>query len=126
MGKAVTLWTDNTGDQMNNWHVYDDISLSDHRYKVFPVNKQAVTRLTYRNPKRTRIVSGRPEGESRGYTKSYTLSARSKAGGRWHDAAGHRFVQSPKLSIQGGSLAKDGSLVEQTAEQPYNFNKMAV
>jgi len=78
----VTLWTDNTGDQMNNWHVYDDISLSDHRYKVFPVNKQAVTRLTYRNPKRTRIVSGRPEGESRGYTKSYTLSARSKAGGR--------------------------------------------
>jgi len=70
MGKAVTLWTDNIGDQVNNWHVSDDIALSDHRYTVFPVDDQAVTRVTYRNRKRTRIVSGRPEGESRGYTKS--------------------------------------------------------
>jgi hypothetical protein len=43
--QEVKLWTDNTEDLVTNWHVSDDIS--------FPVDDQAVTRLTYCNPKRT-------------------------------------------------------------------------
>jgi len=46
---------------------------------------------------------------------SYTLSAGCIAG-CWHSATGHLLFLSPKLSRQDASLAKDGSLVEQTNE----------
>jgi hypothetical protein len=48
----LTLGTDKIGDLVTNWHVSDQISLSDHRYIVFQVGDLEVTRLTYRNPKR--------------------------------------------------------------------------
>jgi hypothetical protein len=56
-GQEVTLWTDNIWDLMTNWHESDEISLSDHRYTVFPVDDLAVTRNTYRNHKRTNLES---------------------------------------------------------------------
>jgi hypothetical protein len=49
----LTLGTDKIGDLVTNWHVSNEISLSDHTYIVFPVGDLEVTRLTYRNPKRT-------------------------------------------------------------------------
>ena len=49
----LTLGTDKIGDLVTNWHVSDEISMSDHRYVVFQVGDLEVTRLTYRNPTRT-------------------------------------------------------------------------
>ena len=49
----MTLGTDKIGDLVTNWHVSDEISLSDHRHIVFQVGDLEVTRLTYHNPKRT-------------------------------------------------------------------------
>jgi hypothetical protein len=49
----LTLGTNKIGDLATNWHVSDEISLSDHRYIVFQVGDLEVTGLTYRNPKRT-------------------------------------------------------------------------
>jgi hypothetical protein len=49
----LTLGTDKIGDLVTNWLVSDEISLSDHIYIVFQVGDLAVTRLTYRKPKRT-------------------------------------------------------------------------
>jgi len=64
----MTLCTDNVGDLVNNRHVSDEISLSDRRYTVFPVDDQAVTRLTYRNRKRTNWESYRADLKVKGYT----------------------------------------------------------
>jgi hypothetical protein len=49
----LTLGTDKIRDLVTNWHVSDEISLSDHRYIVFQVGDLELTRLTYRNPMRT-------------------------------------------------------------------------
>jgi hypothetical protein len=49
----LILGTDKIGDLVTNWHVCDEISLSDHRYIVYQVGDLEVTRLTYCNPKRT-------------------------------------------------------------------------
>jgi hypothetical protein len=49
----LTLGTDKIGDLVTNWHVSDEISVSDHRYIVFQEGDLAVTSLTYRKPKRT-------------------------------------------------------------------------
>jgi methionine synthase II (cobalamin-independent) len=49
----LTLGTDKIGDLVTNWHVCDEISFSHHRYIVFQVGDLEVTRLAYRNPKRT-------------------------------------------------------------------------
>jgi hypothetical protein len=49
----LTLGTDKIGDLVTNWHISDEISLSDHRYIEFQVGDLEVTRLTYRNPKGT-------------------------------------------------------------------------
>jgi len=116
-GQDVTLWTDNIGDLVTNYHVSDDIS--------FQVDDQAVYQAHILQPQENQLVilSGRSEGKSRGYTNS-TLSMGGRAG-RWHDQKGHPFVLSPKLSCQGGSLAKDSSMVEQRAEPPY-FNMTAI
>jgi hypothetical protein len=39
----LTLGTDKIGDLVTNWHVSDDISLSDHRYIVLQVGDLEVT-----------------------------------------------------------------------------------
>jgi len=44
----LTLWTDKKGDPTINWHVPDEISLSDQRFQVGDLE---VTRLTYCNSK---------------------------------------------------------------------------
>jgi len=49
----LTLVTDKTADLVSKWHVFDEISLSDHRYKVFHVGDLLVTRPTYHKHKRT-------------------------------------------------------------------------
>jgi hypothetical protein len=49
----LTLVTDKRADLVSNWHVSDETSLSDHRYKVFHVGDLEVTRHTYCKPKRT-------------------------------------------------------------------------
>jgi len=49
----LTLVTDKTADLVSNWHVSDEISLSDHRCKVFQVGDLEGTKPTYRNPKTT-------------------------------------------------------------------------
>jgi hypothetical protein len=33
----LTLWTNNIGDLVSNWHVSDEPSLSDHRYICFQI-----------------------------------------------------------------------------------------
>jgi hypothetical protein len=48
-GKEVTLLTDNIGYLETNWDISDDMSLSDHRHTILPVDDQAVTRLRYRS-----------------------------------------------------------------------------
>lgn len=53
----MTLWTDKKGDLMTNWHVLDEISLSDHRYITFQVGDLEVTRLTYCNSKTANLES---------------------------------------------------------------------
>jgi hypothetical protein len=57
----LTLGTDKIEDLVINWHVSDEISLSDHRYIVFQVGDLEVTRLTYRNPKRINWESYRED-----------------------------------------------------------------
>lgn len=49
----LTLVTNKTADMVNIWHVSDEISLSDHRNKVFQVGDLGVTKPTYCNPKTT-------------------------------------------------------------------------
>jgi hypothetical protein len=48
-----TLGTDKVGDLVSDWHVFDETSLSDHRYILFQVSYIEISRITYRNPKRT-------------------------------------------------------------------------
>jgi hypothetical protein len=57
----LTLETDKIGDLVTNWHISDKISLSDHTHIVFQVGDLEVTRLTYRNPKRTNWESYRED-----------------------------------------------------------------
>ena len=47
----LTLWTDKIVDLVSNWHVSDEISLSDHRYIVFQVGSHVATfRQPIKNP----------------------------------------------------------------------------
>jgi hypothetical protein len=48
----LTLGTDKIGDLVTNWHVSDEISLSDHRFIVFQVGDLEVTtsHMTPREP----------------------------------------------------------------------------
>jgi hypothetical protein len=57
----LTLGTDKIGDLVTNYHIFDEISLSDHRNTVFQVGDLEVTRLTYCNPKRTNWESYRED-----------------------------------------------------------------
>ena len=49
----LAVCTDKIGNLLTYWHVSDEISLSDHRYRIFQVGNLEVLRHTYRNPKRT-------------------------------------------------------------------------
>ena len=49
----LTLGTDKIGEVVTNWHISDELCLSEHRYVVFQVSDSEVTRFTYCNPKRT-------------------------------------------------------------------------
>jgi hypothetical protein len=42
---------------VTNWHVSNEMSLSDHGYILVQVGDLEVTRLTYHNPKRTKWES---------------------------------------------------------------------
>ena len=49
----MTLGTDKVVDLVSDWHVSDETSLSDHRYILFQVSDIEISKVTYRNPKRT-------------------------------------------------------------------------
>lgn len=49
----LTLVSDKIVDLVSNWHVSDELCLSDHRHKVFQVGDLKVTRPTYHKPKTT-------------------------------------------------------------------------
>jgi hypothetical protein len=49
----LKLGTENIGDLVSNWHVSDESSLSDDRYILFQVGDVEISRITYRNSKRT-------------------------------------------------------------------------
>jgi len=50
--RDFTLRTDKIWDLETNWHVSDEPSFSDHRYRVSQIGDLEVTRSTHRNPKR--------------------------------------------------------------------------
>jgi hypothetical protein len=53
----LTLGTDKIVDLVTNWHVSDEISLSDDTYKVFQLCDLEVARPKYYDPKRTNSES---------------------------------------------------------------------
>jgi hypothetical protein len=80
-----------TGDRAE---VLDLLMTDRHTVGPLPGGDLAVSRPTYRNKGNQ---SGRPKGESRGWTKSYTLGA-----GHWHGATGHPVLSPARwLSHQG-------------------------
>jgi hypothetical protein len=76
--KYLTLGTSKIGDMVTNWHVSDEISLSDDRYQVFQLCDLEVILQPQAN--QFRILSGRPKGKSVGCTKSNTLGEICRAG----------------------------------------------
>jgi hypothetical protein len=46
---------------VSDWHVSDVTSLSDHRYILFQVSDIEISKVTYRNPKRTNWESYRED-----------------------------------------------------------------
>jgi hypothetical protein len=46
---------------VSTWHVSDETSLSDHRYIFFQVSDIEISKITYRNPKRTNCESYRED-----------------------------------------------------------------
>jgi len=48
----LALCTDKMGELVTNWNVSDEISLSDHKYRIFQVYDLEVSRHAYCNPKR--------------------------------------------------------------------------
>jgi hypothetical protein len=50
----LTLGTNKIGDLVSNWHVSDELSLSDHRYICFQIGNITTNYVTFRNPKRTK------------------------------------------------------------------------
>jgi hypothetical protein len=49
----LTLGTNRIGNLVSNWHVSDEPSLSDHRYICFQIGNTDITKVTFRDPKRT-------------------------------------------------------------------------
>jgi len=57
----LTLGTYNIGDVVINWHVCNEISLSNHRYTLLQAGDLQVSRLIYSGPKRTNWESYRED-----------------------------------------------------------------
>jgi hypothetical protein len=57
----LTLGTDKVVDLVSDWRVSDETSLSDHRYIQFQVSDAEISKITYRNPKRTNWESYRED-----------------------------------------------------------------
>jgi hypothetical protein len=55
----LTLGTDKVVDLVSDWHVSDETFLSDHRYILFQVRDIEISKIAYRNPKRTNWESYR-------------------------------------------------------------------
>jgi hypothetical protein len=49
----LTLGTNKVGNLVSNWHVYDEPSLSDHRYIFFQIGIITTNQVTFRDPRRT-------------------------------------------------------------------------
>jgi hypothetical protein len=49
----LTLGTNWIENQVRNWHVSDEPSLSDHRYILFQTGNDEITKVTFHDPKRT-------------------------------------------------------------------------
>jgi hypothetical protein len=49
----LTLGTNEIENLVSNWHVSDEMSLSDHRYICFQLGNISINQVTYRNPRRT-------------------------------------------------------------------------
>jgi hypothetical protein len=49
----LTLGTEWTENLVRNWHVSDEPSLSDHKHILFQIGNIEITRVTFRDPKRT-------------------------------------------------------------------------
>jgi hypothetical protein len=49
----LILGTDWIGILVRNWHASDEPSLSDHRCILFQIGSVEITKITYRDPKRT-------------------------------------------------------------------------
>jgi hypothetical protein len=49
----LTLGTNKMVNLVSNWHVSDELSLSDHRYIHFQIGNITVSHATYRDPRRT-------------------------------------------------------------------------
>jgi hypothetical protein len=57
----LKLRTNKIGDLVSNWHVSDELSLSDHRYICFQIGNITSNYVTFRNPKRTKWESYKDE-----------------------------------------------------------------
>jgi hypothetical protein len=57
----LTLGTNKVVDLVSDWHVSDEASLSDHRYTQFQVSDIEISKITYRNPRRTNWESYRED-----------------------------------------------------------------
>jgi hypothetical protein len=57
----LTLGTNKIGDLVVNWHASDETSLSNHRCILFQIDDLEISRITYRNPKRTNWESYRED-----------------------------------------------------------------
>ena len=103
-------------DEVSNWCVSDQISLSDNRYVPFQVGDLEVTRVIYHDPKRTNWES------SQGNLKA-SLGVLPKAIHLVQEVelAVDKLQQAILLSCHQAypaSLAKDSSLVEQKVVAP--------
>jgi hypothetical protein len=49
----LTLGNNRIGNLVSNWHVSDELSLSDHRYICFQIGNIDIAKVTSRDPKRT-------------------------------------------------------------------------
>jgi hypothetical protein len=49
----LTLATNKIVNLVSNWHVSDELSLSDHRYICLQIGNISINQVTFRNPRRT-------------------------------------------------------------------------
>jgi hypothetical protein len=49
----LTFGTNKIGNLVRNWHVSDELSLSDHRYICSQIGNITINQVTFRDPRRT-------------------------------------------------------------------------